>query len=179
MSSEIIIPLPLVNQHADTGHTYWAPRTCALCSLKMLIVTQKPELELLSITELIDRGLSLEPYDERYGWRHEVLVKLAKQFGIDLQYAQKFFKTPEEKEEGMKIINSNLEQGRPIMVSIYYKLNPQNGGHVVVVHGYKKDNDKILGYHIQDPAESYLGHNYFLEKSIFLTNWRGGLLWLK
>lgn len=180
MTSDVIIKIPLVNQHADTGHVYWAPRTCALCSLKMIMTIQNPELADISVMELIDKALSSGPYDERVGWRHQVLVDVARLYGVQIDYLRLFKKTKEEKEDGLEFISQKLEEGNPVIVSLYYKLDPANGGHMVVVQGIKREIlGKVKGLFIQDPDGSFQGHNYFLPREVFLANWRGGMLWLK
>ena len=178
MTLERIITIPLIDQHTDTGHVYWAPPTFALCSLKMVMMTRKPELESVSIMELVNKGLGMGEYDDRVGWRHQVLVDLASQYGVSMEYQKLFFKTREEKEKGLLFIEENIDSQKPVVVSIYYKLDPANGGHMVVIQGYKK-KDQTEGYFIQDPASTYNGHNYFLDQETFIQNWRGGMLWLK
>src|SRR3989338_5239035 len=90
-------------------------------------------------------------------------------YGLELQYANKFFYSPEEKESGLLIINRNLENGQPVLVSVF----SPNGSHVLVVHGVKRSGGSVVGYYIQDPNGRIRGHNYFLTRQEFLENWRG------
>ena len=101
------------------------------------------------------------------------IVELAKDFGLELQYAKKFFYTPKEKESGLLIINRNLENDQPVLVSIHGTQN----SHMFVVHGLKESDGEIIGYYIQDPDGRVNGHNYFLTKQEFLSSWRGGLIY--
>lgn len=134
----------------------------------------------MSISELIDRALSAGSYDERVGWRHQVLVDVAQSYGIGMEYLKKFKKTPDEKEEGLNFINDQIVKGQPVIVSLYYKLDPTNGGHMVVVQGLKQDIlGPVEGYFIQDPDDTFMGSNYYLDRETFLAAWRGGMLWLK
>ena len=130
-----------------------------------------------SATELLREALAEDSYLENIGWRHWGIVKVAEEHGLKLKYAEKFFYTPEEKEVGAGIINANLENSRPVIVSVFHHLNPAKGGHMVVVHGLQEFNGAIIGYYIQDPDASFRGHNYFLTKEEFFAGWRGGLIY--
>ena len=54
---------------------------------------------------------------------------------------------------------------------------PQSMIHMLIVHGLKESRGKLIGYYIQDSDGRVNGHNYFLTKQEFLTNWRGGLIY--
>ncbi|HEY4474872.1 MAG TPA: hypothetical protein VJC06_03050, partial [Candidatus Paceibacterota bacterium] len=87
---EILIKLQICNQH-DAEHDFqWAHRICAICSLWMLLKLHNPDLD-VSIMDLVKRGLAKDGYLESVGWKHAVIVELAKDFGLELQYANKFF----------------------------------------------------------------------------------------
>lgn len=169
---EIKIKLPLCNQHDAEHDSEWTHRMCAVCSLWMLLKLHNPELD-VSVMDLVKKGLAKDGYLENIGWKHLAIVELAKDFGLELQYAKKFFYTLEEKEFGLLIINRNLENGQPVMVSIHH---PKDS-HMLVVHGLKESEDKVVGYYIQDPDGRVHSHNYFLSKQEFLSSWRGGLIY--
>ena len=170
--SEIKIKLPLCDQYDPEHDSQWAHRMCAVCSLWMLLKLHNPDLN-VSVMDLVTRGLAKDGYIEKIGWKHAVIVELAKDFGLQLQYAKKFFYSPEEKESGLLIINLNLENGQPVLVSVF----SPNGSHVLVVCGFKDSDDNVAGYYIQDPNGRVHGHNYFLTKQEFLSSWRGGLIY--
>lgn len=174
MTNETIIKVPLVDQIKDTGDESWAQKCCAICSLKMLMAFKDTELLSKPVMELIRDGLNMEGYNPAYGWRHKALVDIAAKYGIKINFQEKFFYTSEEKEKGIAIIDSNIEKGLPVMVSIFWGLNPERGGHIVLINGR---NDE--GYHIQDPDHRFRGNNYFLTKKEFKNAWRGGLLWFE
>lgn len=174
MNRETIIEVPLVDQFKDTGDDYWAQRSCAICSLKMMMVFKDVDILSISVVELIKEGLGIGGYAFEYGWRHRALVDIASRHGIKIKFQEKFFYTPEEKEKGMAIIDQNIDNRLPVMVSIFRELNPENGGHIVVINGR---NDE--GYYIQDPDYRFRGNNYFLTKEEFKNGWRGGLLWFE
>ncbi len=149
---------------------------CAPCSLWMLIKHHDLSL-VLSPLELRDKLLAKNGYLENIGFKHRALAEMGQEYGLPLTFAKKFFYTPEEKEVGMKIINNNVLAGHPVIVSVYYQLNPAKGGHMVVVHGVQEFSGQTIGYYIQDPDSSFQGHNYFLPREQFLAGWRGGLIY--
>src|SRR3990167_499030 len=122
--SEVKIKLPICNQHDAEHNPQWSHRICAICSLWMLLKLHNPKFN-VSVMDLVKRGFAKDGYLENIGWKHAVIVELAKDFGLELQYANKFFYTPKEKESGLLIINRNLENGQPVLVSIF----SPNGSH--------------------------------------------------
>lgn len=172
---EIKIDLPLSNQFDGEHDSAWAHRICALCSLHMLLKHRNPGFA-VPVMDLVRQGLAHDAYLENIGWKHAGIVQLAAEYGLKLQYAQRFYYSPEEREEGMLKINQNLETGQPVIISIFHELNPAKGAHMVVVHGLQEFGGSLIGYHIQDPDARFRGHNYFLTKEEFLSGWRGGLI---
>lgn len=169
---EIKIELSVCNQFDEQHDSQWSHRICAICSLWMLLKLHDSKFN-VSVMDLARRGLAKDGYFESVGWKHAAIVELAKDFGLELQYARKFFYTPEEKESGLLIINRNLENGQPVLASVH----GLQDSHMLVVHGFKESDGEVAGYHIQDPNGRVRGHNYFLTKPEFLSSWRGGLIY--
>ena len=170
--TELKIKLPTCNQYDAEHDLEWSHRICAICSLWILLKHHNSKFN-LSVMDLVKKGLGKNGYIENIGWKHETIVELAKDFGLDIQYVKKFFYTPEEKESGLLIINHNLENGQPVLVSVHRS----QGSHMLVVHGFKESDGEVVGYYIQDPDGRVNGHNYFLTKQEFLSSWRGGLIY--
>jgi len=168
---KILIKLPICNQHDVEHNQQWSHRICAICSLWMLLKFHDPKFS-VSAMDLVEKGLIKNGYIENIGWKHAVIVELAKDFGLELQYVNKFFYTPKEKESGLLIVNRNLENGQPVLVSVHRSQD----SHMIVVHGLKESDGEIIGYYIQDSDGRSHGHNYFLNKQEFLSSWRGGLI---
>jgi hypothetical protein len=173
---EIKIELPLCNQYDKAHDESWAYRMCGPCSLWMLIKHKNPDFK-LSPLEVRDKLIALGGYLENVGFKHGAMAKLGNEYGLNLKYAEKFFYTPEEKEKGAEIIKQNLEAGQPVIVSVFYKLDPAKGGHMVVVNGFQEFHGQVVGYDIQDPDSQFKSHNYFLTKQEFLAGWRGGMIY--
>jgi len=173
---DIKIELPICNQHDNAHDKSWAYRMCAICSLWMLLKYHDSVFS-TSPMDLLHEVLAKNGYLENIGWRHWGIVKVAEEHGLKLKYAEKFFYTPEEKEQGAKIISINLKNQHPVMASVFHHLNPAKGGHMIVIHGLQEFNAQPIGYYIQDPDASFRGHNYFLTKEEFFNGWRGGLIY--
>lgn len=176
MIKDVFIDVPLINQKEDTHDKKWTHRTCAICSLKMVLVWKNKKLEKLPVMKLVNEGLKLDGYMKGVGWEHKTLVDLAGQHGVRMSFVEKFFRTKTQKTKGLGMINKKLAAGEPVLVSVFYKFNKENGGHVVVLYGLRKNKNKITGYFIQDPHPEFRGHNYFVYKKYLIDNWRGGLI---
>jgi len=179
MTKDIFIDLPLVNQKTDTKDKKWANKSCGVCSLKMVLEFINPRHKKLKIMGLIKMGLLKNGYIKNIGWKHNALVELADNCGVKMRFQKKFLKMPAEKRKGLAFIEKNIENNKPVIVSVFYNLDPRNGGHLVVVRGFRSSGGRILGYHIQDPDPSKRGHNHFVAKKEFLKGWRGGMIWLE
>src|SRR3989344_8242676 len=169
---EIKIKLPICNQHDAKHDSEWSYRICAVCSLWMLLKFHDSKFN-ASVTDLVKMGFAKDGYLENVGWKHSVIVELAKDFGLGLKYAEKFFYTPEEKGVGLLIVNRSLKNGWPVLVSIYRS----QSSHMLIVHGFQESDGEIIGYYIQDPDGHVHDHNYFLTKEEFISRWRGGLIY--
>lgn len=178
MFKDIVIDLPLVDQKTDTEDKKWAHRTCAICSLKMVMAWKNKKFEKMPVVILVNEGLKIDGYLEEVGWKHKALVDLAGQHGVRMSFVEKFFRTKTQKTKGLGMVNKKLAVGEPVLVSVFYKFKKGNGGHVVVLHGLRKNKNRVTGYFIQDPEPGFRGANYFVPKAEFSANWRGGLIYL-
>ena len=177
MIRDIVITIPLVDQRIDVKDKKWNKKSCAICSTKMIMgFSNKKHIE-INIDQLIDEAKKLGGYLEGIGWRHKTISNLAKKYGANLNFIERFPKTLKEKSQWLKKLEEGIINGKPAMASIYYKLNKKNGGHMVVINGIRKDGKLTLGYHIQDPDSRFLGNNYYLSKNKFLLGWRGGMIY--
>ncbi|OGN32929.1 MAG: hypothetical protein A3I39_02360 [Candidatus Yanofskybacteria bacterium RIFCSPLOWO2_02_FULL_47_9b] len=173
---EILIDVPVCNQRELSPE--WAWRGCAICSLWMLLKWNNRGIS-VSPEELLKEGLTLNGYVENVGWGHRVITELGARHGMILDYAKKFYYTPEEKQEGLKLIAECLKAGKPVIASIFKELNHSKDGHLVVLRGIREFSGTVIGFDIQDPDPTWRGHNYLLARQEFLDGWRGGLIWPK
>lgn len=174
---EMQIHIPSCDQYA-IALSAWQHRACAICSLWMLLKWHDNNLE-ITPEELLRKGLAESAYIEGTGWKHSGIVSLAHTFGLELEFAKKFFTTPEDKKIGLGLIDNSLRSGKPVLISIYSHLTPTRGGHMPVIVGYTEVDETIDTYIIQDPDGTFRGHTYELGRDELLANWRGGLIWVK
>ncbi len=173
---DIKIDLPVCNQFDQAHDTEWAGKICAICSLWMLLKRHNPDFQ-VSVMDLMRQVKEAGGYLENIGWKHASLVEAAGKYGLHLHFARQFFYSPEQKEEGAKIIAKNIRNHYPVIASVFLHMNPAKGGHMVVIHGMQEFNGQTIGYYIQDPDSRFRGHNYFLTKEEFFAGWRGGLIY--
>ena len=177
MTKDIFIKVPLVDQWRDTKDKKWAGQVCAICSLKMLLEHEGKLGKSTKVMDLVKEGLVLDGFIENVGWKHKIIVELAKKHGLKLNFQKKFFKTSPQKLEGLSKINRSIKAGKPVVVSVYHRLDLEKGGHLVIINGLKINDSQIMGYYIQEPDHKFRGNNYFLSKIEFIKGWRGGMIY--
>lgn len=177
MVKDLIIKIPLVDQRKDVKDKKWKKKSCAICSMKMMMEFSNKKHLKIDIGQLANEAMKMRGYLKNIGWKHKTIIDLAKKYGINLGFIKQFPKTLKEKSKWLKKLEDSIVKGKPVMVSIYYKLSKKNGGHVVVVNGIRKNGKIILGYHIQDPDNSFRSNNYCVSKDKFLLGWRGGMIY--
>ena len=173
-NKKILIELSVYDQWKDTGNDNWVGKSCSICSLKTMLVFKDSKNSELKITKLIQEGLDADGYAEGIGWKHQGLVDIARNHGIELKFQKQFF-TGEGKTGGLDFINKILLKRQPVMASIMNR--NKDGGHMVVVHGFQDKGADNVEYYILD-YDSRGRNRYALSKQEFLDSWRGGLLWL-
>ena len=91
MTKDSIIKIPLVSQTEDTKNKKWVSRTCAICSLKMVMAWKNKKLEKIPVMVLVKKELRMDGYLEGVGWKHKALVELAGRYGVKMSFVEKFF----------------------------------------------------------------------------------------
>jgi len=177
MIKDIIITIPLTDQHRDVKDKNWKKKSCAICSTKMMMTFGNRKHMGIDIGGLIEEARRMGGYLEGIGWKHKTITDLARRYGHKLSFIKKFPKTPLEKSKWLKKLEKNIVQGKPIMASVHLKFNKKNNGHMVVINGIRKDGKLILGYHVQDPDHRFRSNNYYISKDQFLLGWRGGMIY--
>ncbi len=179
MIKDIVIKIPLIDQLKDVKDKKWKKNSCAICSAKMMMsFSNRKHLE-IDIGQLIEEALRMGGYLKDIGWKHKTVSELAKKYKVKLGFITNFPKTIEEKSKWLKKLEAGIMKGKPAMVSVYYKLNKKNRGHLVVVNGIRKNGKIVVGYHIQDSDSRFKGNNYYISKDKFLLGWRGGMIYFK
>lgn len=158
--------VPYYSQFNDIDDKYWIPRACVPVCLKMILdfhrVESPPLQELIKIA---DKKGGFGPS----GWYHNVIVDLAKEYGLDAHREEKM-----DFDEGLKKIVNYLEEENPIIVSTPKFILEQKKFHTVVLIGFKREGGKIKGLYFNDPESTGLrgGQNLFVSLDTFKKEWR-------
>jgi hypothetical protein len=162
----MILDVPFYSQIKDTQKEEWKELSCGIVALKMVLDFYGPTN--LSIDELYQKGLDIGGYLENVGWYHHSLALLAKQLGFQAitrlwglpeEYAQKLknrgFNESElqiledqQLDEGILTLKKELENGRPVILSVSKGFGREGRGHLVVLIG---SDDQ--GFILHDPFE--------------------------
>lgn len=152
--------VPFYSQFADISSPSWQKVGCGIASLSMIIDYYSNEV--VSVDDLLDRGIAAGAYINSAGWSHAGLIGLSRSYGLwgesvsmaDLTMSDAFSKLEKVLEEG------------PVMVSVHYTFEPTNPiPHLVVVNGVR--DGKVI---YNDPAEPTGGGSISIEK--FQSAWK-------
>lgn len=169
------IKVPYYSQYLDVTDEMWQPRACGVACLKMLLDSKGEHTPALD--EMIAQGCAIGAHGE-WGWKHDGLVALAKQYGVKIaraEWRQSDLATPDElNEDGIKFIISELRAGKPVIVSAVKKFQEDDKFHMVILTGLEERDDAITGfyYHDSDTTKSGEGENMFVPIEIFRAKWR-------
>lgn len=121
-----------------------------------------------TLQEMIDTGIKIGAYRPGIGWTHQGLIDLSNQYGFQ---GERFDYSQIDPQEGFNALLTHIGQG-PVIASIHKDFNTKNGGHLVVVNGYmKNDNDAILS--IVDPKSRKRKRNVrTISRSKFINGWK-------
>lgn len=167
--------VPHYSQYLDVTDSMWQTRACGVACLKMLLSAKGEHSPTLD--EMIAQGCAIGAHGE-YGWKHDGLIALAKQYGAKLsraEWRQSDSATPDElNEEGIQFLISELRAGRPVLVSAVKKFQEDDKFHMVVLTGFEEKDATITGfyYHDSDTEKRGEGKNLFVPINIFRAKWR-------
>ncbi|MFZ2303452.1 MAG: C39 family peptidase [Minisyncoccia bacterium] len=169
------INVPYYSQYLDVTDELWQPRACGVACLKMLLEALGEETPTLD--EMIAQGCAIGAHGE-YGWKHDGLVALARQYGVKLsrnEWRKSESKTHDElNEEGINFLISELRAGRAVIVSAIKKFQEADKFHMVVLTGFEEKDGVAIGfyYHDSDTTQKGDGENLFVPMDIFRSKWR-------
>lgn len=169
------LTVPHYSQYLDVTDSMWQPRACGVACLKMLLEEKGEHSPILD--EMIAQGCAIGAHGE-YGWKHDGLVALAKQYGAKLsraEWRQSDSATPDElNEDGIQFLISELRAGRPMIVSAVKKFQEDDKFHMVVLTGFEEKDSVTTGfyYHDSDTTKRGEGENLFVPINIFRAKWR-------
>lgn len=164
------ITVPYFSQYRDLQDKYFALTSCGMVSLYMVLqyFQKKNTIELSQkVEEMVTIGRETpHGYLPGVGWIHEYFVTIAKGFGLD-SYRK-------EKIESFEEIIASLEANNPVIVSVERRCLSIVSLHMIVLIGFKNENNEIQGFYYHDPAalEEKDGANRFCDRDSFLHFWR-------
>jgi len=121
--------------------SYWSWRSCGIVGVQMVLKTILGEKFNKTTMDLVNEGYLLGGYDKEHdiGWFHEVLVRLAKKYGV-LAETRRFIPSSEI---ALLILDRNY-----VLASI----ESTTGGHLLLVYGFTMgENGKLEGFFVHDP----------------------------
>lgn len=157
---EHFFDVPFYSQFKDISEEKWKKNACGIADVAMIIEYYKPGI--ISVNNLLYKGIESGSYDERFGWSHKGLIDLAKKYGLT---GEAYSYSNKSMDFAFNNLTTALESG-PIIASVHYKLEPTNIiPHLIVVTGTKDD----LVYY-SDPAENTGGSSISIQK--FKDAWK-------
>ena len=169
------ISVPYYSQYLDVSDELWRPRACGVACLKMLLEAKGEHAPTLD--EMIAQGCAIGAHGE-YGWKHDGLVALARQYGVKLsrnEWRQSESKTTDElNEDGINFLISEIRSGRPVIVSAVKNFEEDDKFHMVILTGFEEESGEVAGfyYHDSDTASRGDGENLYVPINIFRAKWR-------
>ena len=135
-----------MNQFAAVKDDYWAPRSCAIVGLAMILKTIKGRMFKESCKDLINEGLEYGGYniETDVGWYHDVIVKLAQRRGLESKRVEPVFSGE---------IISYLNKDYYILASI----ESNTGGHLLLIYGYRINESNKLKEFVLHDSEKMIG----------------------
>ncbi|MCR4284309.1 MAG: C39 family peptidase [Parcubacteria group bacterium] len=185
-----ILDVPYYSQHIDVLDESWQSRACGVICLKMVMdfYNLKSGRVIISADDLIKEGAYIEGNLPAYGWSHNHLVLLARNHGFmaypqefrshKIDYANKKEEVSEYEEalidKGIEKIISSLENGHPVIVSIFKNFEIGDKFHMVLLTGFESGRGEVKGFYYHDPdsVDKEEGKHRFVPTETFKKYWR-------
>ncbi|MCP4354435.1 MAG: hypothetical protein GY793_02140 [Proteobacteria bacterium] len=181
MANESLIKIPFFTQRVSENSfsndgfatledaMHWQERGCGIACIRMIINYFNPSATLPNYRELIQLGIDIEAYCPQ-GWIHQGLVKIAKKYNI---------KGKDFRRKETSHILSCLKTGKLCIASVSVGFNTgSKGGHLVVVNGYKSEDNVLEGFYVNHPssAKEYNWENRFIPLDQFKNSFSGNYM---
>ncbi|MES2087540.1 MAG: C39 family peptidase [Patescibacteria group bacterium] len=159
-STSTIPVVPFFSQFKDIASPTWQKVGCGVASLAMVI--NYFELDSVSVTTLLNRGIASGAYLKNAGWIHQGLIDLSKKYELD---GKSFDLSKLDSKAALAAFEKNLKDG-PVIASVHYKFEPTNPiPHLVVINAIENG---IVYYN--DPAAKTGGKT--ISTTDFLKSWK-------
>lgn len=172
------------SQHDESIEEEWREKSCAIVCMKMVLNFYG--LNSVSITDLIKEGVLIGGYKDG-NWHHDILCRIFRNHGfhayneefrsvkVDLDNERFSASKFEEKLscQGLEKIAGEIENNRPVLVSVTENFGANKWPHVIVINGYEGEIDDLKGFYINDPDSRH--HDVidrFVSMEDFKKYWR-------
>lgn len=176
--------VPYFSQYDESIPEEWRDRSCGITALRMALGAALPGQTLPSVTELIEEGIESGAYIEGVGWRHDGLVKLAKQYGANAYRGEyrirgqsrlpQFLKAAYEHVlflKGLSTVHNVVSRGGVPIVSV--TVPGKRDTHLIPLVGYGEEGGQTGFYYHEPAAEVGSGGEYrFMSIAEFHVRWR-------
>jgi len=180
------LKVPYYSQRVDVLDSEWKAHSCLVVSVKM--VAEFLGVKKIPADDWIKEGVYVGAWDGKF-WKHNEIIRLLRNHGI-FGYSQEFkavdvnVKNGEMSQskntdtffdKGVEKISKSIDQGVPVIVSIYKYFTEKNRHHGIVIIGYEKDyKNKLKGFYYHDPEmpDEKGGENIFVELEMFKNGWK-------
>ncbi len=121
--------IPRYSQFLHIRDPRWRPRACGIVATKMLVDFLTPHgAGKISLDAFLEEGWARGAYLENIGWSHKGLAALARAHELYGKNYDWFPLTPEA-----ALAKLRKTANTPFLASVHKHLDPNNGGHLVVV----------------------------------------------
>ncbi len=129
---------------------YWQRSCCGILCLKMALETLNPA-SIHSLSGLIQKGLDIKAYTEKFGWDHKGLMRLGEEYSLKSKHYEKI---------SPKSLKNYIQQNSIPIISIKWAFeNKKNwkkylmpwkkyGGHLALITGYEIENKELTGFYV-------------------------------
>lgn len=156
-----VYAVPTKSQHTIRNQ-FWKSHACGIVALGMVLTFYNKKFG--TYDKLLNQGIKMKIRKEGVGWTHAGLVRLANTYGLR---GNAYDWSDDSEHEAFLKMASFLEYG-PVIASIHKNFNPKNGGHLIVLTGYK---DGYVYYNEPNSiAQSHLKRK--IKKDKFLAGWK-------
>jgi len=174
-----ILDVPHLSQILDVSNKHWQRRSCAIVALAMILQHHIGSAdESLQPDNLIEKGLTINAYNQEYGWKHSHLALMARSYGLH-GYNQEFESNSEIFQgdfinDGLKKISNSIYNGNPVIVSMESFFSSNRVTHLIVLSGVENEEGKLKGFYYRDPLlDQRAGEEHeFVTLKRFLEFWR-------
>jgi hypothetical protein len=168
LCTDTILEVSYLSQYRDISNTLNAHRACGFTCIKMTTDYYKKESERLEI--LVSKYIVDEQAYGPSGWKHDFFVDYLTSFGFHAYRKEKM-----EEQSGIAEIQSSIEKGFPVLVSVEQKLFDKKMFHIVLIIGTRTSEvGELIGFFYNDPGRlrEETGAKQYVSKEDFLEYWR-------